>query len=461
MLDPFDELAAMFLTDDEPIVDQPRGATNGRGRGTDDGDTRPRTSVDLVIPGHLPVRAGLWLPAFADAVARKTGPLGMVRLDSAFPSVQFVRGGGEATSGPTLAACIDSIPEEPARWMISPSADCGADEMVHVDADRIIILSGPDEMAVVRAYQIIKSLKDAADGSGNWLPDLMLAVVGADDAEARQVAARLHETTSGYLGLSIELLLCLPRMDSNQRSGLPVTPEDTTHPPLDLVMQWIRNSQRSEAAQPVVPPPLVVADDDDEVEAECVAPTSETQETPETPVAIEPPASAPTMPTPETLTAEVAREDPPVVRTMRLRPKVGRVVEPREDVATAEPSDDGRPTPLTRFITGLTVLPARCPDHEDIELAVDPGGVMHLVGREDSVDAMHVVERWASKHRELLAMACRDHTIDATHEAVYHVITDTPLNVAHLHGSDLYLHVLAPINVNGRVGWYAAPLNRP
>ena len=35
------------------------------------------------------------------------------------------------------------------------------------------------------------------------------------------------------------------------------------------------------------------------------------------------------------------------------------------------------------------------------------------------------------------------------------------LGLANLHGADLRLHVLAPVDVEGRRGWYSAPLNKP
>jgi len=39
------------------------------------------------------------------------------------------------------------------------------------------------------------------------------------------------------------------------------------------------------------------------------------------------------------------------------------------------------------------------------------------------------------------------------------VFTDRPASLADLHGCDLRLHLLTPITVDGRRGWYHAPLN--
>ena len=61
-VDPFDELAALFLT--EPDVVAPGN----------EGSTAQRTVVELAIVGHLPVRAGVWLTPYADAIACEQGP---------------------------------------------------------------------------------------------------------------------------------------------------------------------------------------------------------------------------------------------------------------------------------------------------------------------------------------------------------------------------------------------------
>ena len=58
-------------------------------------------------------------------------------------------------------------------------------------------------------------------------------------------------------------------------------------------------------------------------------------------------------------------------------------------------------------------------------------------------------------------MACREHNIDPAGRTVCHVFTDAPVSVSDLHGTNLRLHVLAPVDVEGKRGWYAAALNKP
>jgi hypothetical protein len=86
---------------------------------------------------------------------------------------------------------------------------------------------------------------------------------------------------------------------------------------------------------------------------------------------------------------------------------------------------------------------------------------VHLLGRADALRSMPVVAAWVRTHRELLSMACPGHHFDLAGRTVRHLFADEPLRLADLHASDLHLHVLAPVTVEGRTGWYAAPLNRP
>jgi hypothetical protein len=127
-----------------------------------------------------------------------------------------------------------------------------------------------------------------------------------------------------------------------------------------------------------------------------------------------------------------------------------------------EPDDHGRPIALATYVTGLSPLPVRCPNHERVELAVDDRGKIHLLIKEtggQSLRELRIVEAWEKAHRELIGMACPQQSINAALPAVCHVFTDQPANLADLHGTDVRLHVLAPVTVNGQVGWYAAPLN--
>ncbi|UCD75962.1 MAG: hypothetical protein JSV91_03385 [Phycisphaerales bacterium] len=517
--DPFDELAAMFLT-------EPDAADQVRGRG------QQTVTIELLAVGHLPVRGGLWLTPYADAVAREVGPTVLLRMDGEETSLQLLRGESDVLSPlvkkqpqPTLPETVRNLGPAVSTWVLRPPTDCGPEDMVRAEADRITILSSADEAAVVAAYQLVKNLADAAERIQHPLPEIALAVLGADSASAASVLDRLRRTTLQCLGVDVALVMCLTRMDAGIRSAGYMRFAGRPAPILADVVQWIdRRPIGDEGEEEEVSAAQAASDEQAEAieNDEMIAPQRERgirpqrmmprvpglpahgipgaakpAEPPEPPQAPEFPREPPQDPhteapspveealeeldriekllagrakqvEPEIPQAEPASGEPeaPIPDTkpagrIKLIPTPHVAVEPKTPAQPGEPDKDGLPVALAEYVAGLTALPVRCPGHERIEIALDRQGVMHLLGREDALREMRFVETWAHAHRELITMACREHNIDPAGRTICHVFTDSPASVADLHGTDLRLHVLAPVDVEGKRGWYAAALNKP
>ncbi|NNM25967.1 MAG: hypothetical protein HKO59_08280, partial [Phycisphaerales bacterium] len=162
--------------------------------------------------------------------------------------------------------------------------------------------------------------------------------------------------------------------------------------------------------------------------------------------------------------APASAAEPAMPAPVKLAPKTkaGSVLEPKGvDDKPAEPVADGGPVPLATHVAGLHAIAPRCPGHERVELALDAKGRIHLLGSAETMRAMPVVETWAHAHRELIDLACPHHEVDPRGVIVCHLFGAAPLDVADLHASRIHLHVLAPVDVAGKRGWYAAPLNDP
>ena len=158
--DPYDELAAMFLTTDE------RGAhADTEGGPTDAGASPPPPTTEVLVIGHLPVRASLWLAPYADAVARDAGVTALVRLDGDEPMIQLLTGRGTAPPTPTnsrnLREAILQLGPTVARWIIRPSSRASMADVAEAGADAVTILSSADQVAIVNAYQIVKDMVDS------------------------------------------------------------------------------------------------------------------------------------------------------------------------------------------------------------------------------------------------------------------------------------------------------------
>ncbi len=523
-IDPFDELAAMFLTAPQPQPPlDPHAATASLARSVASASATDRSMLtELLVVGHLPVRAGLWLVPYADLLARQVGTVGLIRLDGAEPTLQLLRAPESYATAPLrmplqqtihdLSSCVDV-------WILRGGERLSTDEAIDCRPDRITILSSADEAAIVAAYQTIKELVGAATHPHRTLPSMGMAMVGCDTQAAEAAIDRLNRTTVSFLGVEVKLVALLPRMDAGIKCTRYVTFGEEATPGVIDVRGWIEQAQMhpttpteqpafghqqpqtraqaNEQAMPpeiagrISPPPETFVHDARRI---LRTPAREFEQSP--PPALTPfmptrPAAAASAPTP---TSPAVSASPSSPRTMpsapspaivteaeradllsaiasgaagvagaKLPPKVVMSLEhkpPASQRPIVEPDDRGQPIPLARFVAGLTALPVRPPDHERIELAVDERGRMHLLARESSLRELPVVEQWAHAHRELLAMACTQHRIDpAAGTAVCHVFTSEPATVADLHGSDWHLHVLAPVTLGDRTAWYSAPLN--
>ncbi len=508
--DPFDELAAMFLT--SPA----EGATTAAAAQAESSETvadthRNRAALtEILIVGHLPVRAGLWLTPYADALAREMGTTALLRLDSDEASMQLLRAPEHCNihhSRTTLQQCIDDLGHVVDLWVLRlPHSDAPAD-MLCAGVDRITILSSADEAAIVAAYQIVKDLAQAAEKTQRTLPTIGLAVVGAEQRDAAAVVERLNRTTVSFLGVEVRLAMCLPRMDAGVRSSGYATFANQPCPTLPTVMTWIEQAKaaaakRQQHAQPAVAGRLYadrteteIVDADRILRSPSPAPPSHAAGSGDRSgssfFAGSPSFAHTSMPHPPHRHAASRREsiddeqrdrsqsfiNTPIntprpttgaasptsnsARPVKLAPKPSVIVEAKHPARQVEPDNHGQPVPLANYVGDLIALPIRCPGHERVEIAVDRTGRLHVLGREQILRELAVVRTWAHAHRELIAMACSQHQFDPNAPIACHVFTDRPTALADLHNTDLHLHVLAPVVVNGQTGWYAAPLNVP
>jgi hypothetical protein len=430
-MDPFQELADLFLTDtDAPPPPEQHDDDDDGGATGGPGDTVVGTSeVELIVVGSLPVRATLWLVPYADAIGRESGPTALIRLDDEAATLQVLQAAPDLIGQrwPNLGEAIAGIAGRVARWVVRPALDVTPGDLAAAGCRRVTILSSANEGAIVDAYQRIKSLVEASEASGASRPSLGLAVLGAERSRAERMRQQLSRTTKTFLDVELPLAACVQRMDSAIRATDCLAFTGERKPPLRSVLRWIRDA--TAAAEPAPSP-------------EPVAPTETVRA-----VAV---SSVPVV---------EPRPEPEPADAVRLAPKPGAGVEPKEPAPAAEPDEHGVPVPLAAYIDGVTPLDVRCPGHEKLELGIDASGRLHVIAGEAQLRELHVVEAWARAHREIIGRACPGHWIDPAARTVCHVFTDEPASLADLHGSDLRLHVLAPVFVDGKQGWYAAPLN--
>jgi hypothetical protein len=322
----------------------------------------------------------------------------------------------------------------------------------------VTILSSGDEAAVVAAYQIVKQLAEAAQYVDVPVPHVRLAVMGAEQAAAEAVVEKLNRTTVSFLGVEVRLADSLPRMDASIRSTRYMSFADGVIPVLGDVLSHVKDAgARRPAMRPTEPAPDVIGRVHAVHQSHSVrAPLKiDRHPSPSSPLRTEIRTHA------TAAKANAAADINGAESPIRLRPKPVMDVEAKDAAPPREPDDRGRPIPLAGHVEGLSPLIIRMPGHEQVELAVDSGGRLHVLCQEAALRDLRVVETWALAHREIIALACPQHTIDQCASVIAHVFTDRPTALADLYNTDLHLHVRAPVVVNGQTGWYIAPLNMP
>lgn len=460
--DHLDRLADLFLTDG---ADRPY--TSGRGPSL---RLHRPTVVEVLLIGHLPVRAGLWIPQYAHRIASEQEPVALVRLDDADDAMIDLFGAPQLVTAIARSRGLDEAIRLATptikRWLIVPPADVAPDELIDPHVDRLTVLTGADEAAIVGAYTRIKDLHTHSAGEDEVLPELAAAFLGAPAERAAQAAERLERAASLHLGLHITPVATISRMESLDdvyqhrlaRSGVIELP---------AVLDWIHEEAPAPAVTPGAPgapiepetqPAIPLVEEETEPVATPVIETMRLR-----PRIINDPAAA----APEIMTRRAPSDPAPhPFRSARAEPAASTANErAKTEPAAAAPSPPAvvrdPATSLAAFIRGLSSLGIPCPESARVEVASADDGAIHLVAREGDLASLARAEAWAKKNANLLAMAFPNRTIDPAGRVVRHLVTDTPARFADLHDSDYRLHVVAPVEVDGKRGWYSAPLNSP
>jgi hypothetical protein len=70
-----------------------------------------------------------------------------------------------------------------------------------------------------------------------------------------------------------------------------------------------------------------------------------------------------------------------------------------------------------------------------------------------------IVSAWIVRHSSLLVLACGGLQLATDSTPIQHIFTDDAVAVADLHGTDVRMHLLAEVQVDGATGVFCTPLN--
>ena len=179
-------------------------------------DKAVQTTVELLIPAHLPVQGGLWLVPYAGR-ASDDGNTMLVRMHE--ETIDFASIGNmqvELESCRSIETILSNIDFPVSHWILQPPPDGDAVSLLHGDPDIITLLSGADQAAVVSAYRLLKSFVTAAKDQDS-LPPIRIVIVGAEERAANDASSRIVQTAKHQLGITVEVGHPLPAMGSQSR----------------------------------------------------------------------------------------------------------------------------------------------------------------------------------------------------------------------------------------------------
>lgn len=331
--------------------------------------------VELLMMGHLPVRARPWASQYAAALAaERPQPVALVRIEGGFGSVELfgIRGDrGRIEPGPTFSAAIARAREIAGTCLVQ--LDESAQHRVARTGrfDAMTLLVGGNDAAVVGAYRTLKSLA----GTGSELPDVRVAVMGCDEDESESIVAKLREAAAVFLNRNVDASVTVTRMgptgavhlysdrtDKDETALLEeinALPEERAEPGATK-----KNDRPSEVPQPRVSSPVLE------------------------PKSI--PVPAPTAPASSIRDSSDEASALPVSEASSL------------PAGEAHAKDDPR-----QLLTGLESLDIECPEHEGIWLARDSEGRLRVVAHASPSKYAAALAglRWARVHAALIARA--------------------------------------------------------
>ena len=468
--DAFGSLAALFTTGN---------GGEGQAARTTDGPTLG--AVTTVLVGNLPVMAGLWTTQFADAVARIAGPTALVRFERDDVTIELLRADGRQVPPAGPAAVSRWLPRAAStvrRWLICVPAETSPAEVLAAGQE-ILLMTGADEAAITGAYLRLKYLGDEGVHAGTPIERVGLVIVGATAEQAAHAAARLGDAARKFLGVDVETVACLPRIERVESSARATYPAeecppiaqftrelesarvgashrfDADTPEASLVMH--ADTSAVEPKFPSMPQPFTsrqepLAHGDSTMDtthaprsgqAEHVAHTSQPSHTPQS-----------------THTSHAAPHTSHTApHTSHAAPHTSHAAPARTAPAFAALPIAELPLKLVPLLRGLRALGISCPMAPDVELALDDERRMHIVGRSDQLARVRTARTWAAMHRELLGMAFAE--LKDGFEVRERILLGDAREAISLHGTGVLLDVLVVAETpTGRVH-VVVPLNDP
>ena len=406
----------------------------------------PDPVIEVVVLGHLPVRATLWARQYACNQSKELcETVALVRAASGSTSVDLITDGGthgqsvSVRSYDRLDEALIAVSRLADRVIMRVDEASEAELLDRPEIEEITVLTGADEAAVVASYRLIKTLdatlgEQYVEGEG---PTLRVAVMGAGREMAMDACTKLGNAVETFIQRPIEIVVGSGRIDATGTTSL--YRDSSAHRALEILDGLVQaarvgHEDVEESGNESVDLQLADAELAAATEAVVEAKPSEQAE----PMRVEFSSSGVEMPEPRKARRQ-SDDDAPSLR-------------------------DG----LCAMIPGLKPIEARCPKAPGVDLAVDSDGRLHLIVCDaDTRDAMNrllAAQTWARNNLGLLLRAetgisVPAHDRDVDTDATMHLISIEPRSVREIYDTQVRIYSLARVKVAGVIAQVATPIN--
>lgn len=395
-----------------------------------------RPLIELVVLGHLPVRASLWVRQYACLSARKRNEtVALVRATGGSVAVDVITGRDAARIDPVsdVETGVTIARHAASRVVLRVDETAEPELLERPGVDEVTILTGTDEAAVVASYRLIKTLAAALDDrldpeSG---PRLRLALMGTPGPDIEAARQKIAKACKAFLDRPIEILDASGRLDAT--GTVTVCRSDEPHAAETALEALLGDGSFAP------PAPLRLADEP------IPAPVQEIPAAPEVVVRLGAHGAG----------AERRSE---AERAPAQAPS-----------AIAEPAGVRMPRSLAGLVEGLTPIESRCPAAPGVELACDADGRLHALatdanGAGEAVASLLTASAWARSNLALLiraepGVAMPSPDPDEDHDAVLHLLARRPSAARSVLETGVLVYALASARVGGEEALVATPLN--
>jgi hypothetical protein len=471
-------------------------------------------TIEAIVQGHLPIFASAWVPQYARSLSQEMGaPVALIRVRHGQISVERfaadIHPSSPLPKHATLAEAVESAH--------APRVLVQVDEIAEPDLwrtpglDRITVLTGADEAAMVACYRTLKTIgqelahdlsPDHVEDAGTPArPALAVAVLGATPERAQQTISRIQRAASNFLSRQVQghhaagrigagqsetlfrgvaldgdsspvALIALIRAASDiaaeQAPATAFPPPHLAHPMANPMAQPMAHPMAepnfTEPTNPVAAPRA--SDRAPRTSAwDRVAARLEEKFGPSTAAAIPHVEPKPLHPIPAQPAATTDSIEP--LDLVDLEPTTTSAQSPVDPVAdAASPVDSsGYEHPhLATFVDELLAIDEQCPYADAAEFAIAADGRLHILvhtgihthnghpgGQGRALEELTTAATWAMAHTRLFTRTHRGLKLDDTeHRPILHLVTDRPREARRLLETDIRIHLVAPVDPQAR-----------